>query len=91
MILIFVKISVICLYKHFCCCLDVVTAYRELQREKVALEESLKALSLSRSCIDECETNSNAASQSDKELLTAGNEAADSSTCSEFSDSLVIY
>jgi len=78
------------LYNHFCWCLDVVTAYKELQREKVALEESLKALSLSRSPNDEFEANSSAAFHNERELLTASEQQADdSSICSELSDSLV--
>jgi len=76
-------------YKRFRWCLDVVTAYKDLQREKIALEESLKALSLSRSHVTECETSTS--SQSEKEALTASDlQAADSSISSELSDSLVI-
>lgn len=76
-------------YKRFRWCLDVVTAYKDLQREKIALEESLKALSLSRSHGTVCETSTS--SQSEKEALTASDlQAADSSISSELSDSLVI-
>jgi len=61
-----------------------------LQREKIALEESLKALSLSRSRSDESEAISSAAVQGEKEGASASEQqAADSSVCSEFSDSLV--
>lgn len=72
-------------------CSDVVTAYKELQTEKIALEESLKALSLSRSRSDDVQANSSAAFQGEKEGdLTSDQIAADSSICSEFSDSLVL-
>jgi len=68
----------------FCWFTDVVTAYKELQREKIALEESLKALSVSRPCVDEY------AVQSQKDLdLVIEHPAEDSSICSELSDSLV--
>jgi len=79
------------LSKHFCCCPDVVTAYKELQTEKIALEESLKALSLSRSRSNESEATSSASFQSEKEAdLATEQQAADCSVCSEFSDSLVL-
>ena len=78
------------LYKIICWCLDVITAYKELQREKIALEESLKALSLSQSHNEECDDKSTATAQSQRELDVANEqEAADSSVCSELSDSLV--
>jgi len=79
------------LYEEFHLCADVVTAYKELQTEKIALEESLKALSLSRSRSDDCELNSSAASQADKEGdLASEQQAADFSISSELSDSLVL-
>jgi len=65
-------------------CLDVVTAYKELQREKIALEESLKALSVSEPRSDEY------AIQSQKDVdLASEHPVKDSSICSELSDSLV--
>jgi len=63
-------------------CSDVVTAYKELQREKVALEESLKALSLSRPAGDECVVDSQRDVDTASDLL----HADDSSICSEASD-----
>jgi len=57
-----------------------------LQREKIALEESLKALSLSQHRNDGYE----AGLQTEKELLTTGElQADDSSISTELSDSLV--
>lgn len=72
------------LYYLFYRCLDVVTAYKELQREKIALEESLKALSVSQPRSDDY------AVQTQKDVDLASEHAAeDSSICSELSDSLV--
>jgi len=63
-----------------------------LQREKIALEESLKALSLSQSRSDVYEVDSSATYQSDKEVLSASEQqAADISISSALSDSLVTY
>jgi len=67
-------------------CIDVVTAYKELQREKIALEESLKALSVSRPSSDEYPI------QAQKDVdLASEHLAEDSSICSELSDSLVTH
>jgi len=61
-----------------------------LQREKIALEDSLKALSISQSHGNGGEASWNAADHSVKEVPMASEQQADdSSICSELSDSLV--
>jgi len=67
---------------------DVVTAYKELQREKIALEESLKALSVPRSHSDGCEEKTDAAAVGHKDMdVPSYQQDAD---VSELSDSLVM-